>query len=244
MGTVHGPDARFLEDLSAIDAFVKGQKRSKARKEYVTWRQGLGWYDLNVDPNSTMQVAQRMQKAIQLSASNVGFGAEVTNVIDPYVPFTGLGDYVFNDDINAITTYIENQRPNIKKWPQLQKMIEDYEKWLINLGPIDKYVNYNDTLGQAKTQRDAINAVMGQVLDPSWDIADAGRIVPTKVVMPGSQIIPTWVKWTMGLGAGAAAVIALFMGAKSLTPLAFAKRSLEKRKVARELAAENTHVEQ
>lgn len=95
------------------------------------------------------------------------------NIVDPYVPWTGWGDYAFNDDVNAITEYIENQRPKIPKFPAIQKLIEDYEKWLVNLSWLEKYYTPDTSLGQAVWYRDRINELMGQSLNPSITTGDA-----------------------------------------------------------------------
>lgn len=104
---------------------------------------------------------------------------EQTNIIDPYVPWTGWGDYAFNDDVNAITEYIENQRPKIKEFPQLQSVIEEYEQWLTNLSWFEKYMTPDSTLGKAVYYRDQINDIIGTRLDPSTIPGDiANKIVP------------------------------------------------------------------
>lgn len=89
------------------------------------------------------------------------------NMGDPLMPWTGYMDYAFNDDVNAITEYIENQRPNIKKYPKLQRIIEDYEKWLTNLGWSEKYFLIETTVSQAVWYRDQVNDAMGVAVDPS-----------------------------------------------------------------------------
>jgi len=221
MGTPLGPDPRFSDDLQAIDDYVNGLSavghQLSAVNEYKGWRDGLGWADVIANPNETMRIANEKVKRID---SPDAFGVDVTSPIDPYVPFTGLGEYIFNDDINAITTYIENQRPNIRKWPKLQGMIEAYEKWLKNLNWWDKYINPGNTLGQAVTQRNAINKAMGNIPDPSWDIADAGRIVPEKVVNKSDAWTPPSfneiMKTFLYVGAGAVGLVLLIGGIRLL----------------------------
>jgi len=80
MGTPLGPDPRFSEDLQAIDDYVRTQARPKTAQfpaslpkvtDYETWRQGLGWYDLNVVPNDTMNSAKAKRDAINVSQQNV-----------------------------------------------------------------------------------------------------------------------------------------------------------------------------
>ena len=101
------------------------------------------------------------------------------NIIDPYIPWTGAGDYAFNDDVNAITVYIENQRPNIPKYPNIKKLIEDYESWLVHLTWLQKYYTPETSLGQAVWYRDRINQEMGQSSDPSQTPGDImNKIVP------------------------------------------------------------------
>lgn len=83
------------------------------------------------------------------------------------MPWTGYMDYAFNDDVNAITEYIESKRPEIKTHPNLQKIIEDYESWLTNLSWTEKYFQIESTKGQAVWYRNKVNQELGQVLDPS-----------------------------------------------------------------------------
>lgn len=104
---------------------------------------------------------------------------EQVNIVDPYVPWTGWGDYAFNDDVNAITTYIENQRPQIPNHPTLQAVIEDYEHWLTNLGWTEKYLTPDTAKGEAVYYRDKINTILGQIADPSIIPGDINKkIVP------------------------------------------------------------------
>lgn len=104
---------------------------------------------------------------------------EQTNIIDPYVPWTGWGDYAFNDDVNAITEYIENQRPKIREFPQLQSMIEQYESWLTNLSWFEKYMTPDATKGKAVYYRDQVNDIIKTKLDPADIPGDIGtKIVP------------------------------------------------------------------
>ena len=131
-------------------------------------------------------------------------------VIDPYIPFTGLGDFAFNDDINAITEYIENQRPKGRQHPKILPLIEKYEQWLAALDWWDKYVRTANTLGQAVTQRDAINKILGEKLDPTRIPGDAMRkIVPTSL---DSSVTKIWkdIPFTTKLAGGLVAVLAIF----------------------------------
>jgi hypothetical protein len=103
-----------------------------------------------------------------------------SDIVDPYVPWSGLHDYLFNDDVNAISVYIENQRPNIKKFSALQKMIEDYEKWLTNLSWTEKYFTPENAVSQAVWYRDRVNEIMGVGI-PVTDIP--GDIMNKKVAV-------------------------------------------------------------
>lgn len=100
------------------------------------------------------------------------------NIIDPYVPWTGWGDYAFNDDVNAITEYIENQRPKIRQYPELQDIITQYEQWLTNLSWFEKYMTPDASLGKAVYYRDRVNDIIETPLDPTSVPAD----ITTKIV--------------------------------------------------------------
>lgn len=80
LGSIGGPDPRFSEDLAAIDDYVRTQARPKTIQypdslklieDYETWRQGLGWYDLNVVPNDTMNSAKAKRDAINKAQQNL-----------------------------------------------------------------------------------------------------------------------------------------------------------------------------
>jgi hypothetical protein len=120
------------------------------------------------------------------------------NIVDPYLPWTGWGDYAFNDDVNAITEYIENQRPQIKVHPDLQPIIEQYESWLTQLSWFEKYMTPDTALGKAVYYRDQVNAILGHTVDPTITTGDVGKkIVPVDPKQESSplsdfltQIIP------------------------------------------------------
>lgn len=142
-------------------------------------------------------------------------GLKQTNIIDPYVPWTGLGDYAFNDDVNAISEYIENQRPQIPNHPTLQATIEEYEQWLMNLSWAEKYFTPETSLRQAVYYRDKVNSILGQQTNPTWIPS------PNKIIAQNPADAPTFLskllgssgvstlKWTVALLSGGA-IIYLF----------------------------------
>jgi len=80
MGTPLGPDPRLVEDLGAIDTYVRTQSRPRVKEypdslkqveAYERWRQGLGWSDLNIWANDTMRAAKAKRDAINLAQGNV-----------------------------------------------------------------------------------------------------------------------------------------------------------------------------
>jgi len=228
-GTFHGPDRRFIDDLEHIDGCVRSIEPEKTSPElladYAKWRRSLKWYHKCVVPNETMGVAKKKLDAIR---SNV-----------PVARFEGpLSDFVFGPNkpaLDAVNEYIENSRPSITQHPGVLPIIQEYEKWYTGLGPYDKNFVPDEVLQNAYYYRDKINAEKGTVLDPTWVPGDVGgpTYMPSK--KPENPLIPTWYKWAIGIGAGVAGVVAVALGAKSLTPLAFAERAVRKEKARRQL---------
>ncbi len=105
MGTPLGPDPRAVEDLAAIDTYVRTVARPKVDKwpkslplveEYERWRQAVSWWDMNVMVNDTMRTAKAKRDAINKSqgstfpsTTQVEEGAFVTS--PPDEAGTGLG---------------------------------------------------------------------------------------------------------------------------------------------------------
>jgi hypothetical protein len=80
IGGPGGPDERFMEDLEAVDTYVRTQSRPAIEKfpkslplveEYEKWRQELSWYDLNVVPNDTWNSARSKRNAINAAQNQV-----------------------------------------------------------------------------------------------------------------------------------------------------------------------------
>ena len=80
LGTFFGPDSRFVDDLAAIDEYVKGYARSRVSEfpgslplieDYEKWRQDLGWTDMSVFPNDTMNSAKAKRDGINAAQKNV-----------------------------------------------------------------------------------------------------------------------------------------------------------------------------
>jgi hypothetical protein len=80
LGSVTGPDARFEDDLAAIDTYVREEARPKITEypaseslinDYEKWRQDLGWYAMNAVPNDTMNSAKAKRNAINAAQQNV-----------------------------------------------------------------------------------------------------------------------------------------------------------------------------
>lgn len=229
-GTFHGPDRRFVEDLEHIDGCVRTADLEKTNPEligdYVKWRKSLKWYHKCVVPNDTMAVAKKKFDAIR------------TNT--PPAKFEGaLGDFVFGPNrpaLIAVNEYIENSRPSITQHPGLLPIIQEFEKWYTGLGTYDKNFVPDEVLQNAYYFRDKVNVEKGTVLDPTWVPGDVGSPTHLPAEKPANPVIPTWLKWAMGIGAGVAGVVVVALGAKSLTPLAFAERAVKKRKLKKEMS--------
>jgi hypothetical protein len=80
LGSVTGPDARFEDDLAAIDTYIREEVRPKLAQfpgseslvnDYEKWRQDLGWYAMNVVPNDTMNSAKAKRNEINASMDNL-----------------------------------------------------------------------------------------------------------------------------------------------------------------------------
>lgn len=80
LGTLAGHDSRFDDDLDAIDTYVREEARPKIAQfpdseglinDYEKWRQDLGWYDMNVVPNDTMNSAKAKRNSINAAQNNV-----------------------------------------------------------------------------------------------------------------------------------------------------------------------------
>jgi hypothetical protein len=110
--------------------------------------------------------------------------------------------------LDAVYTYIENQRPLIAKYPKLQPLIESFEGWYQNLSWTDKNIMSNDTFDEAVRRRDAINAVMGEVLPATWIPGDVARTAPPPPP-PGGTPWPLWLKVTLGFAGAGLVVYAL-----------------------------------
>ncbi len=105
VGTPLGPDPRAVEDLRAIDEYVRTVARSRLAKypkslplveDYERWRQQVGWWELNVMVNDTMRAAKAKRDAINAaqgstfpSTTQVEEGAFVT--APPETAGIGLG---------------------------------------------------------------------------------------------------------------------------------------------------------
>lgn len=121
---------------------------------------------------------------------------------------TGWKQYAFDDDVNAITEYIENTRPQIAQHPDLEQVINDYEKWLTNLSWAEKYLTPETAKGEAVWYRDRVNTILGEHISPtiitgdikkkiiSQDPATAPNFLTSflKQVIPESLI--STIKWT------------------------------------------------
>lgn len=145
-----------------------------------------------------------------------------------------LWNQMDNDNFQAIVTYIEEQRPQIKKHPELQKVIEDFEVWKDDLSWYQTTVSTQDTLGQAVTWRDKVNNILGQKPDPTIIPGDImHKIVPKKIVdTTKTSLIPKsfWVGVITVLSAGLAIVI--FKKTISLSPAGQVAKALLPKKEA------------
>lgn len=77
---ISSPDPRFEDNLKAVDTYVRETARSKVDKfpnslplieDYERWRQGLGWYDMNMIPNDTWNNARAKLGAINRAQESV-----------------------------------------------------------------------------------------------------------------------------------------------------------------------------
>jgi len=124
------------------------------------------------------------------------------------ISVTGWKQYEFDDDVNAITDYIENQRPKIPQYPALQGVIDDYEHWLTNLSWSEKYLTPDVSKGEAVFYRDKVNQILGEVLPADIIPGDIKKKIisqdpstaPSMLVSLLKQLIPesliSTVKWT------------------------------------------------
>lgn len=80
LGSITGHDARFDDDLAAVDTYIREEARPRIAQfpdseglinDYEKWRQDLGWYDMNAVPNDTMNSAKAKRNAINASQNNV-----------------------------------------------------------------------------------------------------------------------------------------------------------------------------
>lgn len=80
LGSVTGPDGRFSDDLAAIDTYIREEARPRIAQfpdsealinDYEKWRQDLGWYAKNADPDTTMNTAKAKRNAINAAQQNV-----------------------------------------------------------------------------------------------------------------------------------------------------------------------------
>jgi hypothetical protein len=105
-------------------------------------------------------------------------------------------------DLRAIYTYVENARRSIPKFPTIQPLIEDFERWYQGLSWYDVHIMINDTLAEARRRRDELNVAMNQVLPADWVPADRVSTPPGSganlpgVKPPPPPLIPTWAKVT------------------------------------------------
>lgn len=94
------------------------------------------------------------------------------------------------DDLEAIKTYVVNQRPKIHEYPGLLEAIQSFESWYQGLGWFDTHVMIEDTTNEAIRRRFAINAIMGSKIPDDWVPADGGFLTaPPKP--PPPPLIPT-----------------------------------------------------
>lgn len=79
LGTPLGPDPRAVEDLEAIDTYVRETARPKIAvypksklviEDYEKWRQNISWFDLNVMINDTMRTAKAKRDLINKAQNN------------------------------------------------------------------------------------------------------------------------------------------------------------------------------
>ena len=90
VGTPLGPDPRAVQDLEAIDTYVRTQARPRIAQwpdslaqiqDYEKWRQGLSWWiDMFVMVNDTMRTAKNKRDAINVAQHNV---LPETAVVEP-----------------------------------------------------------------------------------------------------------------------------------------------------------------
>lgn len=104
MGGPLGPDSRFVDDLDAIDTYVRTIAHPAIAKypnsasvvaDYDVWRQGLGWSDMNVFPNDTMTNAKAKRSAINIAQGNTLPNTAVVepgSYVTPPKPKTSFGD--------------------------------------------------------------------------------------------------------------------------------------------------------
>lgn len=80
MGTPLGPDQRAIDDLAAIDRYVREVARPRVPdhpkslpliQDYEAWRQSIGYWDLMVMVNDTMRAAKAKRDAINAAQGSV-----------------------------------------------------------------------------------------------------------------------------------------------------------------------------
>jgi peptidoglycan hydrolase-like protein with peptidoglycan-binding domain len=79
---------------------------------------------------------------------------------------------VTQDDINAITLYIEERRPLVATYPALQKVIDDYYSWRSNVSWLSNTFDFSTVYLQARTFKDEVDKIL------------AGKPVSTKPGTP------------------------------------------------------------
>lgn len=80
MGTPLGPDQRAVDDLAAIDRYVREVARPRVTQfpkslpliqEYEAWRQSVGYWDMMVMVNDTMRAAKAKRDGINAAQGNL-----------------------------------------------------------------------------------------------------------------------------------------------------------------------------
>lgn len=108
LGGLTGPDQRFVDDLHAIDEYVRNEARARvaqwpnslsAIEDYEKWRQGVTWLEEMTVPNDVMANAKIKRNAINAAqgqvtpgSNNVEPGAWITSPPNPAaIPWGKIG---------------------------------------------------------------------------------------------------------------------------------------------------------
>jgi hypothetical protein len=112
------------------------------------------------------------------------------------------------DDLEAIKTYIVNQRKVIHQYPGLLEQIQSFESWYQGLGWYDIHIMIEDTTNEAIRRRFAINDILGQRIPDDWVPADGGFQTPPPKPPP-PPLIPTSYKFAAVITATAITSLAI-----------------------------------